>query len=367
MGNMIRSFRFRMLLLFVFSLAASGLVTYGIYRVLKNYYYEHARFGDNAARLRAILYDVGDLNAFLILFVPLAILFYFLFSRPYVSYFTKISQGIGRLASGDFSSTVVVRSGDEFQRIAEDINRASDQLRNAIERGEFAESSKDQLVLNLAHDLRTPLTSVLGYLDYVLHNDQLTPEQARHYTTIALAKSRRLEKLIEELFDITRMNYGNLPVEREPIDLAGLLGQLAEELYPLFENAGLAVRLDVPPQAMIVADGDKLARVFENLLTNAARYGKDGQFIDVRCEMEGGEAVVQVINYGQAIPEAELPFVFEMFYTGNKARTAGEGSTGLGLYIAKNIVERHGGTISVQSSVIRTAFVVRLPVAEPAA
>lgn len=361
MANMIRSFRFRMLLLFVLSLGSSALVTYAIYRLLQNYYYDHARFGDNASKLRSVLYDIGDLNAFLFLFVPLAILFFFLYSKPYVSYFNKISEGIRRLAGGDFSTRVVVNSGDEFQAIAEDINRAGAQLRDAIEKGEFAESSKDQLVLNLAHDLRTPLTSVLGYLDYVLRDDSLTPEQARHYTSIALTKSRRLEKLIEELFEITRVNHGKLPAARKPIDLAGLLGQLAEELYPVFENAGLAVRLDAPPRADILGDGDLLARVFENLLTNAARYGKDGQFVDIRCAIEGDEAIVQVINYGQEIPESDLPYVFEMFYTGNKARTAAEGSTGLGLFIAKNIVEQHGGAISVDSSVIRTAFEVRLP------
>ena len=115
------------------------------------------------------------------------------------------------------------------------------------------------------------------------------------------------------------------------------------------------------PHLNIWGDGELLARVFENLLTNANRYGKDGQFVDINGHLDAGEVVVQVINYGDCIPQEELPHLFEMFYTGDQARTHQEGSTGLGLFIAKNIVEQHNGTISVQSNVIRTLFEVRLP------
>lgn len=104
-----------------------------------------------------------------------------------------------------------------------------------------------------------------------------------------------------------------------------------------------------------------MARVFENLLTNAIRYGKDGQYIDIHCNLEAGNAVVQVINYGQRIPPEELPYIFDMFYTVDKARTEREGSSGIGLFIAKNIVEQHRGTISAQSDPVRTLFEVRLP------
>ena len=120
--------------------------------------------------------------------------------------------------------------------IAEDINMASEKLQKAVERGDFAENSKDQLVLNLAHDLRTPLTSVIGYLDFILEDDQLSQEQMIHYTTIAFTKSQRLEKLIDELFEITRMNYGMMTIEKKPIDLSELLIQLNEEFYPVFEK-----------------------------------------------------------------------------------------------------------------------------------
>ncbi|MFB9329969.1 ATP-binding protein [Paenibacillus aurantiacus] len=356
-----RSFRSKMLGLFGLSMLLSGLLTYLLYKGLQSYYHEHVFAEDPIVRLRRFMSEVGDVNTFMVVFIPLAVLFFYLLSKPYAAYFEKISSGIRRLAGGDFATRVEIDSGDEFQSIAEDINRAGEKLKNAIERGDFAETSKDQLVLNLAHDLRTPLTSVLGYLDFILKNEQLPPEQAKHYAMIAYTKSRRLERLIEELFEITKMNYGMLDIERRPVDLSELLYQLTEEMYPIFENNGLSARIEVPPRIIVEGDGAMLARVFENLLSNAARYGTDGQFVDIDCETDHDAVTLRVTNYGDHIPEHELPFLFDMFYTGDRARSHQGGSTGLGLFIAKNIIERHGGVISARSDVTRTSFEVRLP------
>jgi len=127
------------------------------------------------------------------------------------------------------------------------------------------------------------------------------------------------------------------------------------------EKNQLETRMNVASRLTILGDGELLARVFENIMTNAIRYGQDGQFVDINGFLEHDEVVVQVINYGYEIPEEDLPHLFEMFYTGDKARTHQNGGTGLGLFIAKNIVERHEGTISAQSNLIRTVFEIRLP------
>ncbi|SFB41473.1 Signal transduction histidine kinase [Cohnella sp. OV330] len=355
------SFRSKMILLLGLSMLTSFLITYLVYRGLQSYYRQNAYYGDSLNAFRNIMRSIGDVNVFLIIFIPLSVLFFFLYTKPYATYFNRISSGIHRLAVGDFDTPVRISSQDEFQAIAEDINMASDKLRQAIARGDFAETSKDQLVLNLAHDLRTPLTSVTGYLNYMLQAENLSDDQIRHFTSIAYTKSQRLEKLIDELFEITRMNYGMLPVKREPINLGELLVQLGEELYPIFEKNGLTLRSEVIPDLNIQGDGELLARVFENLLSNAARYGADGKYIDVRGEWDGQEAVIRVDNYGDRIPEAELPHLFEMFFTGDRARVQREGGTGIGLYIVKNIVERHDGTVEAESGPVLTRFTVRLP------
>ncbi|KZD73263.1 sensor histidine kinase [Bacillus cereus] len=350
-----------MVMLFALSMIFAGGVTYIIYEGLRIYYKLVVRFEDPLAQFRSMVRQIGDVNFFLIIFIPLSIMFFFFLTRPYVKYFDEISSGIHHLANGNFSNEVHVSSNDEFGYIAREINVASEKLKEAVERGDFAESSKDQLIVNLAHDLRTPLTSVLGYLDLILKDENLTKEQIKHFSTIAFTKSERLESLIDELFEITRMNYGMLKLEKRSIDIGELLIQLDEELYPLLEKKELEARLNITPQLPINGDGKLLARVFENLLTNAIRYGYDGKFVDVNGYIEGEEVVVQIINYGDSIPEEDLPYLFDMFYTGDKARSEQQGGTGLGLFIAKNIVEQHDGKISAESNVIRTIFEVRLP------
>ncbi|MED4534922.1 HAMP domain-containing sensor histidine kinase [Metabacillus fastidiosus] len=361
MAKMVRGFRSKVVLLFVLSMLLSGIITYLIFKGLQFYYHNNVQLEDRLAYYRQIIYKIGDINFFLLIFIPLSILFFYLFTKRYSTYFTEISAGIHYLSRGDFSYRVQIKANDEFGDIAQDINLASEKLKEAIERGDFSESSKDQLVVNLAHDLRTPLTSVLGYIDLILKDENLTKEQARHFLMIAFTKSQRLERLIDELFEITRMNYGMLPVNRKQIDLSDLLNQLKEELYPVFEKNHVIARINTPSHLPISGDGELLARVFENLMINANRYGYDGQFIDINGFIDSGEVVVQIINYGDPIPQNELPNLFNMFYTGDKARTHQGGSTGLGLFIAKNIVEQHDGTINVESSLIRTVFEVRLP------
>ncbi|EEK70992.1 hypothetical protein S3E15_04009 [Bacillus mycoides] len=350
-----------MIMLFALSMILAGGVTYLIYEGLRLYYKLAVRYEDPLAQFRSMVRQIGDINFFLIVFIPLSIMFFFFLTRPYLKYFDEISNGIHHLANGDFSNQVRVSSNDEFGYIAREINVASEKLKEAVERGDFAESSKDQLIVNLAHDLRTPLTSVLGYLDLILKDENLTKEQIKHFSTIAFTKSERLEILIDELFEITRMNYGMLQIEKRPIDISELLIQLDEELYPLLEKKGLEARLNMDSHLPINGDGKLLARVFENLLTNAIRYGYDGKFVDVNGYIDHEEVVVQIINYGDSIPEEDLPYLFDMFYTGDKARSEQQGGTGLGLFIAKNIIEQHDGTISAESNVIRTIFEVRLP------
>ncbi|UFU00180.1 HAMP domain-containing histidine kinase [Radiobacillus kanasensis] len=361
MDKLLQSFRSKMIFLFGLSMLMAGSITYIIYKGLQLYYHTMVDYGDTLVQLRLFIGRVGDINFFLLLFIPLSVLFFFLLTKSYSTYFNEISNGIHYLARGEFTHRVQVRSNDELSVIARDINLASEHLKQAIERGDFSESSKDQLVVNLAHDLRTPLTSVLGYLDLILKDENLTEEQIRHFLMVAFTKSQRLERLIDELFEITRMNYGMLPIKQEPINLSDLLYQLKEELYPIFEKNHLVARMNLPPQLPISGDGELLARVFENLLTNASRYGNDGQFIDMNGFTENGEVVVQIINYGASIPEEEQPYLFDMFYTSDKARTNPGGGTGIGLFIAKNIVEQHHGTITAESSIVRTIFEVRLP------
>ncbi|KYG90902.1 HAMP domain-containing sensor histidine kinase [Metasolibacillus sp. FSL H7-0170] len=354
------NFRVQMAFLFAVSMAFSGAITGVIFSILRWYYKQNVYADTSLADLRQNLRAFGDTNAFLVVFALLSFLIFMLLTKKYTGYFQTISTGIRHLADGDFSQKIHIQSRNEFGEVAEHINIAAKMLQEAIERGDFSESSKNELIVNLAHDLRTPLTSVLGYLYLILHDENLTEEQKKHFLTIAYTKAGRLEGLIDTLFEVTRLNYGMLPLKQTAFDIGHLLLQLAEEMYPIVEQANLITRTEIEDNLMVYADGELLARVFENLITNACRYGVDGQYIDITAKTVDDSLEIRICNYGSMIPEKDLPYLFDMFYTADKSRSSEHNSTGLGLFIAKNIVEQHEGTISATSSLKETCFIINL-------
>lgn len=218
---------------------------------------------------------------------------------------------------------------------------------------------RQDLIAFLAHDLKTPLTSVLGYLELLRDEPGLSEEQRAKYTGIALDKARRLEELVGEFFDITTMELSLK--KREPIQLSFLLEQIADEFYPLFSERGLTCAPDIEPHLVVEGDGDRLARVFDNVLRNAVSYSTPGAPVLLTARREGNSAVVSITNEGLEIPEKELTNIFQKFYRLDAARSTRTGGAGLGLAIAREIVELHGGFIRAESTGSRTTFVISLP------
>lgn len=290
------------------------------------------------------------------------LVFWFL-QRKSFSYIAALSEVMRNMAGGDLRATVHIEGDDEFSEMGENLNRLGEELRSLMEREREAEKSKSELVTNIAHDLRTPLTSIVGYLDILRSKrDSLDAGTAAHYTDIAYEKSKKLEKLINELFGFTKLSGGELVMHVSSLDLVQLLAQLLEEFYPSFVNAGLHYELIADRESLgIEGDPELLARVFENLIGNAIKYGAEGKQLRVYLVTEENFVTVRVVNYGKLIPAEELPHVFDRFYRVEQSRNAKTGGTGLGLTIAKNIVEMHRGEITVTSDWSGTAFVVRLP------
>ena len=215
----------------------------------------------------------------------------------------------------------------------------------------------------MAHDLRTPLTSIIGYLELLERNPSLEPELQSKYIEIAYGKSKRLEKLIQDLFGFTKLNYGKIAMHVTQLDIVKLLSQLLEESYPSFAQKGLSYDLQSNvPAKTITADGTLLARLFDNLIGNAIKYGADGKRVLVQIRAEEEVVSVSVTNYGFVIPPEELPLIFNKFYRVEQSRSSSTGGTGLGLAIAKEIVEMHGGSIGVSSDLNGTVFTVKLQV-----
>ena len=278
-------------------------------------------------------------------------------------YITKISDAMQNISEGDLNVTVEVEGDDEFSSMAANLNKMVEELKELMDKERESERTKNELITNVAHDLRTPLTSIIGYLELLSGDVKLDPELQKKYINIAYVKTKRLEKLIEDLFGFTKMNYGKLTMHVAQVDVVKLLSQLLEEIYPSFVDKNLSYELQSNvPAKVITADGNLLARLFDNLINNAIKYGADGKRIMVKLHADDEIVTVSVINYGYVIPADELPLIFNKFYRVEQSRSTNTGGTGLGLAISKNIVDMHGGTITVTSDLSGTVFTVKLKV-----
>ena len=278
-------------------------------------------------------------------------------------YITKISDAMQNISEGDLNVTVEVEGDDEFSSMAANLNKMVEDLKELMDKERESERTKNELITNVAHDLRTPLTSIIGYLELLSGDVKLEPEIQKKYINIAYVKTKRLEKLIEDLFGFTKMNYGKLSMHVGQVDVVKLLSQLLEEFYPSFVDKNLSYELQSNvPVKVITADGNLLARLFDNLINNAIKYGADGKRIMVKLHADDEIVTVSVNNYGYVIPADELPLIFNKFYRVEQSRSTNTGGTGLGLAISKNIVDMHGGTITVTSDLSGTVFTVKLKV-----
>lgn len=309
------------------------------------------------------LTEIETLMAFVYLLSGIAIfsVTFFALQERSMRYISRISSAIQNISEGDLNTAIEVRGDDEFTAMAVNLNKMVGDIRNLMDKEREAERTKNELITNVAHDLRTPLTSITGYLELLSGKVEIPAEMQKKYIDIAYAKSKRLEKLIEDLFGFTKMNYGKVAMHVSKVDIVKLLSQLLEEFYPSFKDKNLSYELQSNvPGKVITADGNLLARLFDNLINNAIKYGADGKRVLVQIHAEEEVVTVSVTNYGYVIPADELPLLFNKFYRVEQSRSTNTGGTGLGLAIAKNIVDMHGGTIQVTSDLNGTVFTVRL-------
>lgn len=249
----------------------------------------------------------------------------------------------------------------QYENMADYTVLLKEQFQNSEERLRAESVRKNELVAYLAHDLKTPLTSVIGYISLLKEAPDMPVEQRAKYTGIALEKALRLESLINEFFGITRYNLQEIVLEEETFDLGFLLMQMADEFYPVLEQHGKSIRIHADEDLPVAADSAKLARVFNNILKNAVAYSYDNTEIEIYAEKRENTIHVSISNFGKTIPKQKLDMIFEKFYRLDDARSTNTGGAGLGLAIAKEIVVAHGGTISVTSEKQITTFTVELP------
>ena len=296
---------------------------------------------------------------FVVAIVAIFLILLFLLFRWLTKYFREINLGIDNLLAEDEKK---IHLSPEMLPFEYKLNTVKEKLKEQKEATALAEQRKDELVMYLAHDIRTPLTSVIGYLSLLEEEPNKADQEQAKNIHIALDKAYRLDKMVNEFFEITRYHSKQIKLKKQSVDLYYMLIQLRDEFLPSFSLRNNTVSLDFDENTTIYADPEKIARVFGNILKNAVAYSYSHTKITVSAIQAENHIVITFQNKGKTIPAEKLSSIFDKFYRLDEARISDTGGTGLGLAIAKEIILLHGGTIEAHSENETVTFTVKLPI-----
>lgn len=293
-------------------------------------------------------------------FVSMFAIYFYIGMAQFSRYFDEVGKGIDRII--DPKSGKIILS-HELEPIEKKLNRIQNIIELKEKQAKISEERKNDLVLYLAHDLKTPLTSIIAYLTLLRDDENMDEQKRAECINISLDKANRLNELIKEFFEITCYNISDMKIEKQEINLSMMLNQITDEFYPLLYPKNMTFETDIEDDIIINADPDRLARVFDNLLRNAIAYSYKDTAIKVKAVHIGGRVMITFTNKGNDIPQEKLTSLFDKFFRLDSSRSSQTGGSGLGLAIAKEIINCHDGTITASCIDGETTFLVVIPVA----
>lgn len=298
----------------------------------------------------------------LFIIIDVLIVFWRLIRRYRQMQLRHIINELHYIANGNYDYRIPFELRGDLSKVVDSINGLVDSTVAAIEDEREIEKSKDELITNVSHDIRTPLTSIIGYLGLIEDGQYQSNEEILKYTSIAYKKAKQMKSLVEDLFEYSKVRQPSVPVNNVSFDMVQLLEQLAADFELEAKKKNIQIQVDTTENQLIMdGDTEKLVRVFNNLITNALKYGAEANKIVIEIEKTKNEAVVTVKNNGEAIPREALDQLFDRFYRVDGSRSQEISGTGLGLAIAQNIINLHGGYIYAQSTEEWTSFIIHLP------
>lgn len=276
-------------------------------------------------------------------------------------YLEEITKALQSISNGNLNINIPIETNDELGELAQIINSMTFKLSFLLKKEKNLKRAQNELITNVSHDLRTPLTSILGYIELISKRKYSDDIKLQQYTNIIHYKCVHLKNLIDDLFEYTKLSSREVSVNKASVNLEELLEQVIIGFMPVIKAEGMEYRMiSDKVKVMISVDPILIARLFDNLISNAINYGKEGKYIDIELLEETNEAVVKITNYGEDIPEKDLPHIFQRLYRVDKSRSKQKVGTGLGLAIVESIVEIHQGKINVFSKNGKTVFEIRL-------
>ncbi|MCT3446960.1 sensor histidine kinase [Limosilactobacillus fermentum] len=300
--------------------------------------------------------------AFLVL-IDIGVLWWRLLRRYHLYQLDHIIGELHYIAQGHLEHRIPFRVNGNQQHVITSVNALVDTITQAMQEERASEKSKDELITNVSHDLRTPLTSIIGYLGLIEDHQYQSEEDIVKYSHIAYDKAKQMKNLVEDLFEYTKVQQHGAPVNLMTVDLGQLLEQVGASFELEADKKGMAINVSCEPTPLsITADPEKLGRLFSNLVANALKYGHGASYIHLTAKQLGEKVVITVANDGEKIPAEAVKHLFERFYRVESSRNKATGGTGLGLAIVQSIVELHHGSVTARSDDQETAFVVTLPV-----
>lgn len=268
----------------------------------------------------------------------------------------KISFNIHKLAQGDFSDKLFIKSNHELGSLANDINLMSDKIDAYIKNEQKWNEERYNMITNMSHDLKTPIMSIMGYIDLIKNNKYKDENERNTYCEVVSKKSEELNAAINQIFELSKLNSSALQMQKISVKLNAFVEQVIISYIPLFEQKGIDFRICIPSDISITMDPNLMKRVFENIISNAIKYASSGKYLEISAENKDNQVTIHFVNHGPMIPKEELEHIFERYYRA-KRNLVNEGN-GLGLAIAKTIVQLHDGEMNVISDEEKTDFFI---------
>ena len=299
----------------------------------------------------------------LFLLIDAGVLYWRLIRRYRQMQLRHIISELHYIANGNYDHRIPFELSGDLSRVVSSINGLVDSTVAAIEDERKIKQSKDELITNVSHDIRTPLTSIIGYLGLIEDGQYQSEEDLLKYTHTAFVKAKQMKSLVDDLFEYTKVRQPSVPINLTSFDMIQLVEQLAADFELEAKKKNITIEVSSPKEQLIMdGDTEKIVRIFNNLFTNAFKYGKGATKIIVEVDQIGTEAVIIVKNNGAMIPKQALDSLFDRFYRVEESRNQATGGTGLGLAITQSIVALHGGYIYAKSNPDWTSFIIHLPV-----